>query len=174
MPPLIPRGIERGASGPGRLAATTFVELVVTIFLLVAFASLVFPLFWGSGRANASAAVENAAQRAELTLASVLPPLCEEVHPPYWARQESVFQASGTEWKALYYNGKEDEFLVVKKDGDSRLTLVTGDRTLSIGNLPGLSVDWWEKDKRIIGITVQWHRGSRTRQFHAAWGSLAL
>jgi len=174
MLPLIPRGTKPGPSGPGRLAATSFVELVVTIFLLVAFASLVFPLFWGSGRANAAAAVENAAQRAELTMASVLPPLCEQVRPPYWVRQESAFQASGTEWKAHYCNGREDESLVVKKEGDSRLTLVTGDRTLSIGNLPGLSVDWWEKDKRIIGITIRWHRGPRTRQFHAAWGSLAL
>ncbi len=170
----MPRGTEPWLRRPGRLAATTFVELVVTIFLLVVFAGLIFPLFWGSGRANAAAAVSNAAQRSELTLASVLPPLCDQVRPPYWARQESTFEVSGTEWKAGYYNGKKDGWLVVRRDGNSRLSLVTADRTVSIDNLPGLSVDWWEKDKRIIGITVQWRRGSETRQFHAAWGSLAL
>ncbi len=174
MRPRTPSGTEPGVPRKGRLAATTFVEMVVTIFLLVAFAGLVLPLFWGSSRANAAAVVENAAQRSELTLASVLPRLCSEVRPPYWARQERVFQASGNEWKARFVNGREEGCLVVKREGDSRLSLATEDRTLSIGNLPGLAVDWWEKDERIIGITVQWRRGAELREFHAAWGAFAL
>jgi len=156
------------------VAATTFVELVVTIFLLTAFAALVFPIFWGTSKATAAHAVDNAAQRAKLSLATLLPRLTEEVRPPYWENPDKVFQESGTEWKALYHNGKVDDFLTLRKEGESRLSLVTPEATLSIDNLPGLAVDWWKKDKEIVGFTVQWQQGRETMEFHASWGSFIL
>jgi hypothetical protein len=159
---------------PGKVAATTFVELVVTIFLLTAFAALVFTIFWGTSKVTAAHAVDNASQRARLSLATVLPRLTEEIRPPYWGNPGKVFQESGTEWKVLYRNGKVDDFLTLKKEGESRLSLVTADATLSIDNLPDLTVDWWKKDKEIVGFTVQWRQGKETMEFHASWGSFIL
>ena|GEM_PF-3531601 len=159
---------------PGKVAATTFVELVVTIFLLTAFAALVFPIFWGTNKATAAHAVDNAAQRARLSLATLLPRLTEEVRPPYWENPGKVFQESGTEWKAFYRNGSVNDFLTLRKESESRLSLVTPEATLSIDNLPGLAVDWWKKDKEIVGFTVQWQQGRETMEFHASWGSFIL
>ncbi len=173
MPPRIPRGTS-GAPRPGALPGTTFVELVVTIFLLSAFAAVVFPIFWSASKASAASNAESAAQRSELSLVTVLTRLCAEVHPPYWADPQQVFLESGSELKALYRDGRKDDFLAVQKEGDSRLSLATAEVTVQIDNLPGLSVGWWEKDKRIIGITVQWQRGSEVREFHAAWGAFPL
>ncbi len=174
MPRHTPGGCRDDGTSPARLAASTFVELVVTIFLLVAFAALVFPIYWGTHPASAASGLENAAQRSELSLATVLPRLCAEIQPPYWANPQTAFQKSGSECRALFLDGKQDGYLAVRKDTDSRLSLVTADLTVSIDNLPGVTVDWWEKDKRIIGITIQWRRGADTMEFHAAWGSFTL
>jgi hypothetical protein len=158
----------------GRVSATTFVELVVTILLLVLFAAIAFPILWSSARANTAHSVETAAQRARLSVATLLPRLTEEVRPPYWENQGKVFQDSANEWKAFYRNGKESDFLIVRKEGESRLRLVTSDTSFLLDNLPELSVDWWKKKERIVGITVQWKQGVRTVEFHAAWGSFLL
>lgn len=174
MQPSIPHGTRRQTSRQGALVASTFVELVVTIFLLTVFAALVFPVFWSMSKASTSHAVENAAQQSKLTLVTILPRLAEEVRPPYWASQEKVFQQSGSECKVLYRNGKADDFLIFRKESDSSLSLVTTEETLSIDNLPGVTVDWWEKDERIVGVTVQWRQGRETVEFHAAWGSFIL
>ena len=170
--PILPG--TRKPSRPGKMTASTFVELVVTIFLLTAFAALVFPVFWGTSKATAAHAVDNAAQRARLSLATILPRLTEEVRPPYWENPDKVFRETGTEWRALYRNGRDDDFLTLKKESESRLSLVTPGAVFSIDNLPGLTVDWWKKDKKIVGFTVQWRQGRETMEFHASWGSFIL
>jgi hypothetical protein len=174
MRPRTPHGSRSHGPRSAALAASTFVELVVTIFLLTVFAALIFPVFWSTSRATTAHAMFNAVQRSKLSLATVLPRLTDEVRPPYWVSQEKVFLKAGTEWRALYRNGRADDFLVLRKEGDSRLSLVTSEGTLSIDNLPGLSIDWWEKNKRIIGVTVQWRQGTETMEFHASWGSFIL
>jgi hypothetical protein len=54
------------------------------------------------------------------------------------------------------------------------LSLVTPEASFFIDNLPGLAVDWWKKDKKIVGFTVQWRQGKETMEFHASWGSFIL
>ena len=166
---LIPIGTK-----PGRLAGTTFVELVVTMFLLAAFSSLVFTLFWGTSKASAAHGSETAAEQSKLSLATYLPRLTEEVHPPYWANPDKVFENQGNDWKVYYRDGEDANFLIIRKKGDTQLDLVTPDATLSIKNLTGLSVDWWKKNDRIIGISVKWLEAKTPNEFHAAWGSLVL
>ncbi len=168
------RGIRTAPLRPGKVAASTFVELVVTMFLLVLFASLAFPIFWSSAKATTSHSLDITAQRAKLTLATVLPRFSEQVRPPYWGNPDTVFQSSGSEWKAFYRNGDATDFLLLRKESESRLSLVTSDATVAIDNLPGLSVDWWIKDKRILGFTVHWQHHNEIQEFHAAWGSFIL
>jgi hypothetical protein len=151
------------------------VELAVTMFLLILFASLAFPIFWGTAKADTAHAVESAAQAARLSLAAYLPRLAEEVRPPYWENPEKVFQGSGgTELKAFYRDGAADGTLVFRKEGDARLAIVSSDSTLFIDNLPDLALDWWKKDDRIIGVTVQWKQQEKIMEFHASWGSFIL
>ena len=173
MPRLILRGTKE-VKCRSRLAASTFVELVVTIFLLTVFAALAFPVFWGASKANTSHSITAAAQRARLSLSTILPRLCEEVRPPYWTNPDKVFQSSGTEWKVYYRNGKDSDFLILRKESESRLSLATSDSNVSIDNLNGLAVDWWKQDKRIIGFRIQWLQDNQTMEFHAAWGSFIL
>ena len=160
--------------GTRRLPASTFVELVVTIFLLSAFAATAFPLFWGASKASASHSVSNAERRADLSVAMILPRFCDEVRPPYWANPDKVFQSAGNDLKAFYYNGKKEDFLILRKENDTRLALVTSDASVSIDNLSDLNVDWWTKEKKIVGVTVTWRRNGQTMEFHASWGSFIL
>lgn len=164
----------RAPLGSRKAAGSTFVELVVTMLLLVLFASLAFPIFWSSAKASASQSVENAAQAARLSLASKLPRLAEEVRPPYWENPDKVFQGSANELKAFYFDGKDDGYLALRKESESRLSMTTSELTLSIDNLPGLALDWWKKDKRIIGFTVQWLQNDKIMEFHASCGSFLL
>ena len=144
------------------------------MLLLVLFASLAFPIFWSSAKASASQSIENSAQAARLSLAAKLPALAEEVRPPYWENPDRVFQGSANELKALYFDGKGDGYLTLRKESDTRLSLATPDLQISIDNLPGLALDWWKKDTRIIGVTVQWLQKGTTMEFHVAWGSFLL
>ncbi len=169
----IPIGTSASSLPPRRAAASTFVELVVTIFLLAAFSSLVFTLFWATTKADVAHTTVTAFQQARLLVAAYVPKLTDEIHPPYWVNQDRAFQNQGTDWKVFYRQGDPANFLIFRKKSDSRLDLVTPDSTLSIDNLPGLVLDWWKKDGRIIGVTVQW-QGKETTVFHAAWGSLVL
>jgi hypothetical protein len=150
------------------------VELVVTIFLLTLFAAIAFPILWSSAKANVAHSLETAAQRARLSVATVLPRLTEEIRLPYWQNPKKVFQSSGNELKVLYRNGQESEFLILRKEGGSRLSLVTSDASFSIDNLPGLAIDWWKKEDRIVGFTLHWRQGTETAEFHASWGSFLL
>jgi hypothetical protein len=113
MPRHILPGTRNPALPAGKVGASTFIELVVTIFLLTVFAALVFPIYWGTSKATAAHAIDNAAQRARLSLATILPRLTEDVRPPYWENPEKVFQESGTEWKAFYRNGMPNDFLTL-------------------------------------------------------------
>jgi len=164
----------RSAVRGRRLPAFTLVELVVTMLLLSIFAVMAFPVFWGASKASTSHSVTAAAQRAKLSLATVLPRFCDEVRPPYWEKADKVFQASGSEWKAFYYEGKESDFLIIRKAGASRLDLVTPEVTVSLDNLKEVSVDWWKQEKRVIGLKVQWRQGNQVMEFHASWGSFIL
>ncbi len=174
MPPRTSTGIDLRGLAKGRLSGSTFVELVVTIFLLAAFSSLLFTIFWATTKADVSHSALTASQESQLSVAAFLPRLTEEIHPPYWAGTDKVFQNQGSDWKVFYRNGEDANFLIVRKQSDSRLELITPDSSLSIGNLAGLSIDWWKKDGRIIGLSVQWHQGNDTVVFHSAWGSLVL
>lgn len=170
---LTPPGT-RGLRQQSRIPASTFVELVVTMFLLTVFAALAFPVFWGASKAKTSHSITAAAQRTRLSLSTILPRLCEEVRVPYWANRDKVFQSSGTEWKVYYRNGKDSDFLILRKESESRLGLVTSETNISIDNLNGLAVDWWKQEKRIIGFKVQWQQNNQTMEFHASWGSFIL
>jgi hypothetical protein len=138
------------------------------------FASLAFPIFWSTSKAATSHTLDITAQRATLLLATTLPRLSDEVRPPYWENPATVFQSSGSQWKAFYRNGSATDFLLLRKDSDSRLSLVTPDAVVTIDNLPGLSVEWWEKDSRILGFTVCWRHQNELRTFHASWGAFLL
>ena len=85
-----------------------------------------------------------------------------------------MFQGSANELKAFYFDGKDDGYLALRKESESRLSMTTSELTLSIDNLPGLALDWWKKDKRIIGFTVQWLQNDKIMEFHAACGSFLL
>jgi hypothetical protein len=160
---------------PGtRVAASTFVELVVTMFLLVLFASLAFPLFWGATKASTAQALENTAQQSRLTLVSLLPRLSAEVLPPYWENPAEGFAISGAEYRADYFDGEGGSFLVLRKEGEARLVLATPKASFSIDNLPGLALDWWKKDGRTIGFMVTWRQGAKAMEFRSAWGSFPL
>ncbi len=172
MRPRIPPGTR--PSAPLRLTASTFVELTVTVFLLSVFAALAFPIFWGAMKSSTSHSDKTATQRAALTLSVVLPKLCEEVRPPYWESTDKVFLSSGTEWRARYWNGKEADYLILQKENDSRLRLMTPESSISIDHLNGLEIDWWKQEKRIIGFKVRWQNDNKTVGFHASWGSLIL
>jgi hypothetical protein len=156
------------------VAGSTFVELVVTLFLLAAFSGLVFTLFWSTTRANVAHTAVTVSQQARMSVVIDLPRLTEEIHPPYWVDPDKVFENEGTDWKVYYRQGDQANFLILRQKSETRLDLVTPDSTLSIGNLPGLSVDWWKTGGRIIGFTVQWQQGRDVTVFHAAWGSLVL
>jgi len=170
----IRHGIEKSKRGAERLVASTFVELVATMLLLTLFAILGFSLYWGSAKASASQAMNNAVLQAKLSLATYLPRLAAEVRPPYWLSPDAVFQSSGNEWKASYLNGDRDDSLILRTDGPSRLSLITPRMSMTIDNLPDLAVDWWQKDGRIIGVTVHWRQGDGAVDFHAAWGTFIL
>jgi hypothetical protein len=167
-------GTEHASRSGRRASGSTFVELIVTMLLLVLFAVLAFPLYWSASKAGAAHGIDNAAQRARLTLASVLPRLTEDVRPPYWENQEKIFSSSGGELSACFYGGKKDDRLILRKAGDSRLSMTTPSMTLSIDDLKGLGLDWWTVDGRIVGLTVSWTRGSETMRFRAAWGAFTL
>ena len=162
-----------GPSGAPRLPGFTFVELIVTIFLLTAFSSLAFTLFWTSTKADMAHNALTAAQQARQAMAIYLHRLTEEIRIPYWANPDKVFQDQGSEWKVFYLNGDPDDFLILRLH-ESGLDLVSKDSSLSINNLPNLSLDWWKKDGRIIGVLVHWLQGTETVAFHAAWGAQVL
>lgn len=174
MRSLIPHGISGRAPRIGRVAASTFMELVVTMFLLVLFASFAFPLIWGTTRATAAHDLENAALRSKLSLVTLLPRLTEEVRPPYWENPEKLFVNAANEYKVEYGEGESAHSLIIRKESDARLSLATRESGFTIDNLPGLGLDWWKKDERIIGITVRWRQGDETAEFHSAWGSFPL
>ena len=162
-------------AGKGRrLGASTFVELVATMLLLSLFALLGFSLYWGSAKAETANALANASIRSRLALASSLPRLASQVRPPYWEKPGTIFQSSGRSWTAHYFEGVKDEVLTLCVEGPSRLGIKTQDLNVSIDNLPDLSVDWWEKDGRIIGFVIAWSQDGAARDFHAAWGSFLL
>jgi hypothetical protein len=174
MPSRITPGIERTISRPGRIVASTFMELVVTMFLLVLFSSIIFSVLWSATKATAAHDLDNAAQQSRLSLVSMLPRFTEEILPPYWENPDKVFVSDGDEYRAAYDKGQGDSFLVVRKESATRLSIATSDASLSIGNLPELALGWWRKDGRTIGITISWRRGSETTEFHASWGSFTL
>jgi hypothetical protein len=174
MPLHIPIGIEKKAARPGRVSASTFMELVVTMFLLVLFASIAFPILWSTTKATAAHALGNVAQQSRLSLVSMLPRFTEEVLPPYWENPGKVFACEGSEYKIAYLDGDRDGFLVLRKEGESRLSIATPKTILFIGNLPELALDWWKKDGRTIGITVKWRQGTDAMEFHSSWGSFTL
>jgi hypothetical protein len=167
-------GIDASPHKAGRLSGSTFIELVVTMLLLVLFAALAFPLYWSTNKATAAHEISDAAQRSRLSLVTFLPRLTNDVRPPYWENPDKVFSSSGDELTAQFYGGNKDESLKLRKESDSRLSLTTPSLTLSIDNLPGVAIDWWKKEDRIVGFTVSWRQGSDKEQFHAAWGSFTL
>lgn len=162
---LTPIGIK-----PKWLAGSTFVELVVTLFLLATFSILVFTLLWATSKASAAQGAESASEQSKLALATFLPRLTEQVHPPYWAREDKTFENTGNDWKAFFRDGQDSNFLILRKQGNTQLDLVTPDSTISIKNLPELVIQWWKKNDRIIGVSVKW----ANNEFHAAWGSFLL
>jgi hypothetical protein len=174
MPSHITLGIEKSFPRPGRIVASTFMELVVTIFLLVLFSSIVFSVLWSATKAAAAHALENAAQQSRLSLVSMLPRFTEEVLPPYWENPDRVFASEGDEYRAAYDKGRGDKFLVSRKESSTRLSIATSEASMSIDNLPELALGWWKKDGRTIGMTIKWRQGSEPMEFHASWGSFTL
>jgi hypothetical protein len=174
MRSLIPLGISGRGPRPARVAASTFVELVVTMFLLVLFASLASPLLWGTTKAAAAHDLENAVLQSKLRLVTLLPRLTEELRPPYWENPEKLYVNAGNEYKVEYGEGALALSLIMRKESDSRLSLATRESYFTIDNLPGIGLDRWKKDERIIGITVRWRQGGETAEFHSAWGSFPL
>jgi hypothetical protein len=167
-------GISGRGSDPGKVAASTFVELLATMLLLVLFASLAFPLLRGATRAGAAHDAENAVLQSRLSLATLLPRLTEEVRPPYWENPEKVFAGAGDEYRVAYGEGEGAFSLILRKDGDSRLILATSNADFMIDELPGLDLDWWKEGERIIGIRIRWRQDGETAEFHAAWASFPL
>jgi hypothetical protein len=170
----IPPGFDRARLARGRLRASTFAELVVTIVLLVLFASIAFSLYWGAHKAAVSQELGNAEQRARLRVATVLPRMTEKVQPPYWASSSDIFTSDGEALKAFFFDGKKDSFLELRSENNSRLVIQTDGSRIAIDDLPGLKIAWWEKDERIVGYRISWQSGSQAREFHAAWGAFIL
>jgi len=169
-----PYGTECRRTGLGRAAASTFVELIATLLLLSLFAVLGFSLYWSTAKATAAEAVDDASQRAKLALATLLPRLSGEVRVPYWENPDAVFHNSGSEWKVDYLGGVQSDSLILRIEDGSNLRISTSQFDSSIDGLPSLAVDWWKKDGRIIGFTIQWLQGGEERAFHASWGALLL
>ena len=157
-----------------RLGGTTFIELVVTIFLLAAIATLAFSLYWSASKASAANEIENAALRARLTLVTMLPRATSSIRPPYWGDPERIFTSSGGSLSADYFDGAKGSLLVIKRLNDSGIAIVSPDLEIGIGDLPGVSIDWWKNEGRIIGVVVGWRQGKKTNFFHAAWGAFVL
>ncbi|NNM66881.1 MAG: hypothetical protein HKM06_02590 [Spirochaetales bacterium] len=157
-----------------RLAAFTFVEVIVTIILLILFASLIFPLYWGTTHADMAHETRTAAQQAQLTLLSALPQFTADVQPPYWVNPENFAQRDDQEWKISFWKGKAKEYLVFKKLDDDTLVIKTPKSQFRIPSLPNLTISWWKKEKRVIGLAVSWEENGRKQSLHAAWGGELL
>ena len=157
-----------------RLVAFTFVEVIVTIILLVLFAGLVFPLYWGTTHADMAHETRAASQQAVLTLLAALPQFTENVQPPYWADPEKFSQRDDQEWKINFWKGKAKKYLVFKKLDDDTLLIRTPNSQFKIPSLPNLTLSWWKKENRVIGFTVVWEENGHTQSLHAPWGGELL
>jgi len=150
--------------------AYTFVEAIVTILLLLVFSALSFPILYGNGKALTAHAVTDSALESRLLLLTQLSQFTGRVKIPYWVNAKKPFEQSGDTWQVSYWDGNDQESLALSKRGGG-LVLKSPQSTLTIQHLPNLKLDWWTKDDRILGYTVQWSDGPQTTVFHAAWGA---
>jgi hypothetical protein len=149
--------------------AFTFVEVVVTIALLLLFVSLVYPILYSVSRGYASHHAANDVLEARLSVTTRLAAVAAQVTPPYWENPDSVFTNEGSSWTAHYWHGDHDKTLVLSQESPGRLKLTTDDGTLLFDHLPPLTIDWWKKDGRTLGWQIQGL--TDTKAFHVAWGS---
>jgi len=149
--------------------ALTFVEVLVTMSLLLLFAALAYPVLYGVTKGYQAHRSANSALEARLSLTTRLAKLSSEILPPYWENMDSVFLHDGASWTARYWQGDPDKALVLSFDAPGRLRIVTPDGTLIFDHLPAIIVDWWKKDGRILGWQLQWQQDAPT--FHTAWGT---
>jgi Tfp pilus assembly protein FimT len=150
------------------IKALTFVEVIVTMALLLLFVALAYPFFYGIAKGYATHQTANAALESRLALTTRLAALARQVSLPYWENPDTVFVAQGTSWTVRYWQGDPDKTLVLAQESPGRLKVSTADGTLLFDHLPPLTVDWWKKDGRIVGWQVIW---PEAKPFHIAWGS---
>lgn len=153
---------------PRGIRALTFVEVVVTISLLLLFAALAYPLLLTVTKGYASHHTANDALEAHLSVTTRLAALTAQVAVPYWESPADAYTQQGSTWTVKYWHGEPDQTLVLSQESPGRLKLTAGGGTLLFDHLPPVSIDWWKKDGRILGWQIQW---PGTKMFHAAWGS---
>jgi hypothetical protein len=154
---------------PRGFRAITFVEVLVTISLLLLFAALSYPQFYSLIKGFTTHHAANSALEARLGLITRLTRLSAEVRPPYWENPGTVFQRDGTTWTVQYWRGDHDKTLVLSADAPDHLKATTPDGALEFNHVPPVTIDWWKKNDRIIGWQLQWQDGSPP--FHLAWGA---
>src|SRR6266403_1559203 len=122
-----------------RSRAFTFPEALVTIAVLILFASVAGGLYF-QGRSLAERQDrETRLLQEKASLASVLPVVCQSVQPPEWGSPAQAFEESGGILTARYWNS----------DAEAAVTFQVASGVLTV-RTPEISQEW----KTLDGVSV--------------------
>ncbi len=155
-----------------KLPAYTLIEVVVTMALLTTFSLLMFPLVGTTQRVGQKTTQRTLQLENELILFSKLPLWVERVRPPIWANPETTFSSDGNSLKVSYWDGNKNLSLTLTNSTTGFKVSAPG-LDWKISGLKDVSLDWWEKDKRIIGFSLTWQQ-NKTMHLNLSWGSFIL
>ena len=156
-----------------RILAFTFPEALVTIGLMLLFAALVGGVYFQGRFLTDRQAQRDSLIQDKLSLATLLPALCQGVRPPEWMGQDQVFQESGTGLTVKYWNAEPDKTLTFEIiDGALRVAAPEG--SWSWKSLKPMTVEWWKNSDRVVGLIVHWTEEGEGRSLRLSWGGRPL